>query len=163
MTPELSRPFAVARIGETTRVDVESDTAERDAVAARMGLHAVKALSCRFVLHRGPGQTVQAQGLLAACVVQLCVVTLEPFEADIAEEFSVRFVPDDQLSEEVDIEAEDEIPYAGGTIDLGEAASEQLALALDPFPRRPGVAFLEEDGDAPQNAFAGLAARRLPI
>jgi uncharacterized metal-binding protein YceD (DUF177 family) len=163
MTPELSRPFAVARIGETTRVDVEADAVERDAVATRMGVHAVNALTCRFMLHRGAGQVIQALGSLAARVVQVCVVTLEPFEANIAEEFSVRFVPEDQLSEEVEIEAEDEIPYAGGSIDLGEAASEQLALALDPFPRRPGVAFLEEGEDLPQNAFASLAGRRLPI
>ena len=33
----------------------------------------------------------------------------------------------------------DEIPYEGDRIDLGEATVEQLALGLDPFPRRPGV------------------------
>jgi uncharacterized metal-binding protein YceD (DUF177 family) len=162
MTPEWSRPFAVARVGEATRVDVEADAAERDAVAARMGLHALHALSCRFVLHRGPGQSVQAEGSLSARVEQTCVVTLEVFEALIAEEFAVRFVPEDQVSEEVDIEADDEIPYGGATIDLGEAAAEQLALALDPFPRRPGVEFLEDDDAADDGPFAALARRPRP-
>jgi uncharacterized metal-binding protein YceD (DUF177 family) len=90
------------------------------------------------------------------------VVTLEPFATEVAEEFSVRFVPEDQLSEELDIEAEDEIPYAGATIDLGEATAEQLALALDPFPRRPGVEFLEDEEAADDGPFAALARRPRP-
>lgn len=161
MTPELFRPFAVALVGEATRVLVEASEAERAAVAARMGLPAVEAMSCAFVLARGPGATVRAQGMLAARVVQSCVVTLEAFEADVAEEFAVRFVPEDQLSEALDIEADDEIPYAGGVIDLGEAAVEQLALALDPFARRPGVEFAEDDAAADDGPFAALAGRLL--
>jgi uncharacterized metal-binding protein YceD (DUF177 family) len=159
MTPEMSRPFAVARVGEATRVQVEASEAERAAVAARMGLLSVPAMSCAFVLVRGPGAAVRAQGMLAARVVQTCVVTLEPFEAEVAEAFAVRFVPEDQLSEALDIEAEDEIPYAGGVIDLGEAATEQLALALDPFPRRPGVAFAEDEDAIADGPFAALAGR----
>ena len=34
----------------------------------------------------------------------------------------------------------DTVFYTGGAIDLGEAAAETLALALDPFPRSPGAA-----------------------
>ena len=34
----------------------------------------------------------------------------------------------------------DEIVYEGINIDLGEAAAEQLALSLDPYPRHPGAA-----------------------
>ena len=37
----------------------------------------------------------------------------------------------------------------GATIDLGEATVEQLALALDPFPRKPGIALPEEAAEAP--------------
>ncbi len=51
-------------------------------------------------------------------------------------------------------------PIIDGRIDLGAVALEFLVLALDPYPRKPGVAF---DGvvvgdDAPEaTAFAGLA------
>jgi hypothetical protein len=73
----------------------------------------------------------------------------------------VRFVPEAALTDAVEIEDEDEIPYAGGAIDLGEATSEQLALALDPFPRKPGAAFSNDEAEAPGGPFAALAGRRL--
>jgi uncharacterized metal-binding protein YceD (DUF177 family) len=151
----------VERIGAATRVAVEANEAEREAVARRMGLQALPLLTCEFVLGRGVGPVVQAQGSLRARVVQICVVTLEPFEAEIAEAFAVRFVPEAALSDAVELEEEDEIPYAGSAIDLGEATSEQLALALDPFPRKPGAAFSEDAADAPSGPFGSLAGRRL--
>ncbi|MBV9776353.1 MAG: DUF177 domain-containing protein, partial [Acetobacteraceae bacterium] len=88
-----------------------------------------------------------------------CVVTLDEFEAELTESFTVRFVPEGAESPEIDPEAEDEIPYRGRTIDLGEAVSEQLALALDLYPRRPG-ALLPEAEAAPPGPFAGLGALR---
>lgn len=160
MTPELSRPIMVERIGAATRIEVEANESEREAVARRMGLHALPLLTCAFVLSRGQGPTVQAQGVLRARVVQTCVVTLEPFEAELDEAFAVRFVPEAALNDAVEIEEEDEIPYAGATIDLGEATSEQLALALDPFPRKPGAAFSEDEAEGPSGPFAALASRR---
>jgi uncharacterized metal-binding protein YceD (DUF177 family) len=160
MTPEFSRPVMVERIGAATRIEVEATEAEREAVARRMGLHALPLLTCAFMLSRGRGPAVQAQGALRARVVQTCVVTLEPFEAEVEEAFAVRFVPEEALSDAIELEDEDEIPYAGGTIDLGEAAAEQLALALDPFPRKPGAAFSEDETDAPSGPFASLAGRR---
>ena len=58
-----------------------------------------------------------------------------------------------------DPESIDEIPYEGSTIDLGEAAAEQLALALDPYPHKPGATLPDSD-EAPRNpAFAALAGR----
>jgi uncharacterized metal-binding protein YceD (DUF177 family) len=160
MAPELSRPVAVDRVTDGQRVQVEARPEEREAVARRMGLQAVSMLHCRFDLRREGGQTVQARGTLSARVVQVCVVTLEPFEADLAEEFVVRFVPEGTESETVNVESEDEIPYAGGSIDLGEATSEQLALALDPFPRKPGAVLPDEEPDLAERPFAALAKRQ---
>jgi uncharacterized metal-binding protein YceD (DUF177 family) len=161
MTPELSRPFAVARIGEGASFDVEAKPAELEAVARRMGLERLCALTCRFELQRDGAGTIQARGALRATVVQTCVVTLEPFDAEVAEDFTVRFVPEGQENQDIDIDAEDEIPYAGGTIDLGEAACEQLALALDPFPRKPGVTWADTDEQeqVPAGPMAALRAR----
>jgi len=34
-----------------------------------------------------------------------------------------------------------------GGIDLGEAVAQQLAIALDPFPRAPGVVFTTVDDE----------------
>ena len=54
--------------------------------------------------------------------------------------------------------------YEGGSIDLGEAAAETLALTLDPFPRSPGAAqALKEAGvisEEEAGPFGALAALR---
>lgn len=156
MSPEFSRPFAVARVGEEARVTVEADDAERAAVARRMGVPELLALACEFTLRPGPGRAILAHGVLRARVVQDCVLTLEPFEAAMAETFRLRFVPAEAGAAPFDPEADDEIPYRGGEIDLGEAAAEQLALAIDPFPRKPGARLPapEAERDSPFEALA---------
>jgi hypothetical protein len=55
----------------------------------------------------------------------------------------------------------DEIPTGPGAVaDLGEALAEQLALALDPYPRAPDAALPPEAEEAPASPFARLAALR---
>jgi hypothetical protein len=144
VTPELSRKFAVARIGAGVRFMVEANERERAALASRMGLPAVLALTCRFDLQPAARGVVVASGHLESLVVQSCVVSMEDFEAPVVEDFLARFVPEGQEAPDIDPEAPDEIPYEGTHIDLGEAAAEQLALALPPFPRRPGVVFADD-------------------
>ena len=155
--PEMQRPFPITRIGAGIRFLVESRPGEREALARRMGLLAIDALTCRFDLRRDVGDAIEASGLLLARVTQTCVVSLEAFDADIAESFSVRFVPAGTERDDLDIEADDEIGYEGGVLDLGEATSEQLALALDPFPRKPGVELDPEITLPEAPAFAALA------
>ncbi|MDE2335382.1 MAG: DUF177 domain-containing protein [Rhodospirillales bacterium] len=138
MTPEFSRPERMARPPEEVRV--EANAAECAALARRFGLPAIAALACRFRLAAAAKGAVRAEGELAAVVSQVCVVTGEVFETPVAERFVVRFVPAGTEDPEPDLADDDEIPCAGETMDLGEAAAEQLALALDPYPRAPGVA-----------------------
>ena len=45
-------------------------------------------------------------------------------------------------------------------LDLGEAAAEQLGLALDPYPRQPGAELAAAAEDDESSPFAVLAARR---
>ena len=87
------------------------------------------------------------------------MVTLDEFPQEIGEDFAVRFVPAGTESDE-DPESEDEIPYESGLIDLGEATIEQLALALDPYPRKPGAALPEEAEPEDESPFAALARLR---
>lgn len=155
-TPELHRPRRVSRIGaDGVEVTVEANETERGALAARMGLPAITALRCRFLLVRGSGGRVAATGRLEASVVQTCVASLEDFEATIAEDFAVEFVPEGSESDDPDPELVDEIPYADDAIDLGEATAEQLALSLDPYPRRPDA---ELPGEVSADADPRLAA-----
>jgi len=161
MKTEFSRPLHLDRVGPTgLELTVTANDAECAALAQRMGLPAVRALSCLFRLQPAPGGAVAAEGRLAATVRQVCVVSLEEFETELSEAFAVRFVPAGSESESDDPESVDEIPIAGSTIDLGEAAAEQLALALDPYPRKQGVVLNEKAQAAPENPFARLAALR---
>jgi uncharacterized metal-binding protein YceD (DUF177 family) len=99
-------------------------------------------------------------------VVQACVVTDEPVPGAIEEDVALRFVPEDAAGDdeiELSEDALDTVFYAGGAIDLGEAAAETLALALDPYPRAPGAAtalreagVLSEEEAGPFGALAGL-------
>ena len=161
MTQEFPRPLALEQIGpDGFDISVDADAAECAALAVRMHLPAIQSLSCRFHLRPGTAGTLHATGSLNARITQTCIVSLDDFPSGIAEDFAVRFVPAGTEDEDPDIDSPDEIPFTGPMIDLGEAAAEQLALALDPYPRKPG-AILDADAAAPlENPFARLAALR---
>lgn len=171
-SPELHRPVALGQIGPAgLEREVTATPQECAAIARRLLIPAVSRLACRYRLAQQPGGVVVADGTLAAQVTRECVVSLDEFETELAETFRVRFVPEDQYDAEadpLDLEADDEIPYAGAHLDLGEAAVEQLALALDPYPRKPDAAPPDAaapdeaagDGDPPAaSPFAALARR----
>ncbi len=162
MTPELS----TAELSRVVSVDrlpaglvIEATPAECAALAGRLHIAEVRALTCRWVLRR-QGVIVEAQGALEADVVQSCVVSLEPVEQHVSDRFVVRFVPEGADGEDGDPDAPDELPYRGSSIDLGEAASEQLALALDPYPRRGDAELDPAALDPGGGVFGGLAALR---
>ena len=159
MKPELSRVVQVERL--PPGLTVEATEAECAALAARLRIPAVEAVTCVFALRRRSGAVV-AEGALDARVVQSCVVSLEPVEQAVSERFTLHFVPRGREQGDDDPDSPDEAPYDNGRIDLGEAAAEQLALALDPYPRRPGAALdpvATAEGDEPPSGLASL--RRL--
>ena len=148
MTPELHRPVRIARIGpDGFALRIEASPAECAALAERMLIPTVHALTCTFHLRREGDSVIAAQGHLHARVVQTCVV---------------RFVPAGEESDDPDPEADDELPYEGDVLDLGEAAAEQLGLALDPYPKMPGAVPPEADPEADPHPFAPLASLRKP-
>jgi uncharacterized metal-binding protein YceD (DUF177 family) len=160
MTPEFHHPVSLDRIGaHGLDLTVEANQAECAALAVRMNLPAVLAVSCAFHLIREGRDTVHARGVLRALVTQTCVISLEDFDTPVQEVFQVRFVPSGEETEDIDPEADDEIPFEGNVLDLGEAAAEQLGLALDPYPRMPGVEMPEVEEDPEPHPFAAL--RRL--
>jgi uncharacterized metal-binding protein YceD (DUF177 family) len=168
MSVEFSRRVAVERIataGHPAGHDraVEADAAELAKLATRLQLPAVNALTCRFRLRPTPDDAIAAEGWLDAVVTQTCVVSLDEFTTLVSEHFIIRFVPAGRESDDIDPESEDEIPYNDGVIDLGEAAVEQLALALDPWPRKPDAALPEAVEDEPASPFTALRQKRLPI
>ena len=153
--PELSRRVPADRLDQT--IVVEATPGECVAVAERLGLVNITAIRCQWTLRAGQSGMVQASGRLEAAFTQACVVTLDPFPATVAEDFEVHFILQGFESEDDDPDAPDEVVYDGAAIDLGEATVEQLALALDPYPRKPDAILpaLEDDGRGA--AFAMLA------
>jgi uncharacterized metal-binding protein YceD (DUF177 family) len=163
MTPELPRPLPVDRVGAAgLDFTVTATPAECAAMARRLGVPDVAALSCAFRLRPDPGGVVLAEGRLQARLTQICVVSLDPFPVRLDERFRLRFVPEGREDPELDPESDDEIPYAGVAIDLGEAAAEQLALVLDPYPRKPGADLPAPPQDDAASPFAALARLRRP-
>ncbi len=144
--------------------------AECRALAAVFGLPAIAGLSGVFALSaaKGRGGVIDAELSLTAKLTQICVLSLEPFDSVVAEQEKLRFVSAASLGESADIaqlnqenlEAPDEIPYMGDVIDLGAALAEQLALTLDPYPRKPGAELPAAREDSAANPFAALAAAR---
>ena len=168
--PEFSRQERIDTLGEGPRnLTVTADEAERAALAKRFDLPAIAALEAEFALVR-KGETVSATGRLHAAVTQSCVATGAPVEAAIDEPFRVLFSPlppADGSEEEIELSEEecDVVFYEGGSVDVGEAAAETLALSLDPWPRAPGAeevlkeagVISEDEAQEAASPFAGLA------
>ncbi|MDG2534377.1 YceD family protein [Sphingomonas sp. HITSZ_GF] len=139
---EFSRPQRLDTIGAgENQVHVEAEPGERTLLAERFGLKAIDSLKAEYAIHRD-ARGIIATGHLSARVVQACVITDDPVPATIEEDFAIRFLPEgdgDTGEEDVELGEEDcdIVFYSGGAIDLGEAAAESLALALDPYPRSP--------------------------
>jgi uncharacterized metal-binding protein YceD (DUF177 family) len=144
---EFSRVFPVDKLRDhPAHENIEANEKELKALARRLKIVELKNLEADFQLQRDTtGDTVEVAGKLQATVVQNCVVTLEAFESSVTEEFKAYFARKPAEPEDLDLPVEDErapdpIP-ANGEIDLGELAAQHLSLALDPYPRKPGVVF----------------------
>lgn len=141
---EFSRPVPVEQIGvqETAR-KIAANAAERARLADRFDFVALDRLEAELWLQR-QGSTVRVRGRLVADLTQTCVVTLDPVPASVEQEVNVLFSAgrDDGAAEHViDMAAADPPePIVGGCIDLGETVAQQLAMAVDPYPRSPAAA-----------------------
>ena len=167
MTPEFSRPERLDAIGAGEReVRIAASEAERAALASRFGVLSVERLEA-VVTVRKEAAGIAVRGRVTGAVVQACSVTGVPLAATIDEPVALLFVEalDEQEEIELDAGALDTVEIEGGAVDLGEAAAETMALALDPFPRSPeadatlrAAGVISEDEHRPLGAFDGLKA-----
>lgn len=154
---ELCRPVPLEALAtRSVTVEINATEAERRALAARFGILSVDRLKARVTLSP-EGEEVILEGEIEAAVSQACVVTLEPVESSIASRMSVRYMSREDFAEHIGTEltgddeedfltsgaddmAEDLEPLPAREIDVGEVVAQYLALALDPYPRKAGVA-----------------------
>ena len=175
--PPFSRRVRVdALSAEGLSQTIEASPDERAALAALNRLPAIASLTATFAARRSGRGGVHVTGDVHAEVTQLCVVSLEPFTATVDEPVDARFAPDEEARParrggEAEVEALGELggedppdPIVDGRIDLGALAAEYFALRLDPYPRKPGVAFTppepQEGADSPFAALDELKKKR---
>ena len=169
----LSRRFDIASVREGgTAVRVESTEAERVALATECELPGIDALDAELRVRRDGATGFRVTGSLKARIRQVCVVTLEEFASDLSEPVDVRFAPAAEVealevaqaarpaAQDDEVEPDLPDPIVAGRIDLGALTAEILVLGLDPYPKKPGVAFAEPEAETPDEAASPFAALR---
>lgn len=143
---------------------LSADETTRERVAVFADLRTLRRFEADFVITRR-GNGLKVVGEVTATVGQTCVITLDLVENEVVETVDLIFEPPrDNQPEEVlplDVTADSPEPLYNGTIDLGAIATEFLVLGIDPYPRKPGVAFEEPKAQgATISPFARLAERK---
>ena len=134
------------------QVHVEADERECAWLAQLWKVLGVKQLVADLQIARWKKDGVRIRGRVTGDIVQACVVTLEPVASEIDQEIDQIFVPEgSKLARIVTDEAGEmvldpdgpDLPetFSGDTIDAGALVAELAALAIDPYPRKPGVDF----------------------
>ena len=149
---------------------------ERSRIAAWLNIESLEDLNVSVKLSRSASGRFVYRAHFEADVVQACVVTLEPVPSHLSGDFErsyelapavskagrkrnatpvVALSPDDEDAPEL---------VDSLVIDLAGPILEELSLALDPYPRREGVAFAppEPAESAPNNPFAILKTLKRP-
>lgn len=145
---------------------LEANAAERAALARRFGLPAIDKLQAKLHLQRVHGGTaIRLSGHIDADVTQTCVVSLEPVQNRVEEDFTILYAadaPQDAIAAESDSEESWAEPLPQGGLDIGEVVAQHLSLALDPYPRRaetelPGQPDAAGFAPAKESPFSALA------
>jgi hypothetical protein len=147
-----------------------SDEFARDRIAEGLDVEKIEILSAEMKI--APWlDGFEATGTLLARAVRICGVSLEPFVEQIVEPVILRFVPSGSPNAplppegdmELDLDADDPPDsVAGDSVDLGYFLTEQVALALSAFPRKPGVEFKPPASSGSISPFAALANMKVP-
>lgn len=146
-------------------VVIAPDAGQRARLAEWAAVDAVDHFEARVSLKKFSATRFDYRAEVNADVVQSCVVTLEPVRSHLAFAFSRELhlvraasrLPDDAFGPE---EADDDVPeeITNSRFDIAGPVIEEFALAIDPYPRAPGVVFQPEPepDEGRENPFAAL-------
>ena len=144
---------------------------ERQAISGWLGIEAVDALRATILISRKGNGEYACTATFEADVVQACVVTLEPVRSHLSGEYHrlYRVLPratgrrkkpvEEPRGIEISVHDEDGPELLESPIlDLAAPLLEEISLALDPYPRAPGVSFAPpaEEPEPADNPFAVL-------
>ena len=167
--PPFHHAFELGSLSERgAEIRLAPDAAERARIAEWLGALDVPRLEATVRLQRAGDDLYSYDAELTAEVVQACVVTLEPVPSTHAAHVQRRYrvaasktARRAQTEVSVDAGDDEEAPEAlsGTALDIAAPVLEELSLALDPYPRAPGVTFEppKEEPKPGDNPFAILA------
>ena len=158
-----SVPVRLHQAGAGLERRLEPDAVERAKIAKSLDLASLDAFEADMRLEPHGNVGWRVSGRVRADAVQTCGLTLEPLPVRIDAKFSIPLSEAVETeSDEIDVTLDDDAPdlIEDGQIDLGQYAVEQLALKLDPFPRKPGAEFVQPEEPAEISPFAVLKQLR---
>jgi uncharacterized protein DUF177 involved in 23S rRNA accumulation len=162
----LIRAYELGRLSQTgAEVTVTASDDERAAIARWADVQAVTSFTAKVVLRKLSSTRFALDADLTADIVQSCVVTLDPVDSRIERRFSRELILVEALRQatkvvDIDLTPVDEDgreEIANLRYDLAVPLLEEFVLAIDPYPRAPGVAF-EPPQDASDEAAHPFAA-----
>lgn len=157
-----SEPVRLHQVLGGVKRTLEPDAATRARIVKALDLASLDAFSAEMELAPSPAGW-RLSGRVRASLAQTCGITLEPLPLEIDAPFVLSLAEAvEEDSDEIIITLDDESPdlIENGQIDLGQYAVEQLALRLDPFPRKPGAEFVQPPEPAEISPFAVLKQLR---
>ena len=161
----ISRLYELGRLSQAgDEVVIAPPPDDLSRIAHWAGVDRIDALSAKIDLRKVTPTRFALDVQLEADIVQSCVVTLDPVRSHIARSFTRELFlsPSTQhASKAVDVAPMDEDgreEIASLRYDLAVPVLEELALAIDPYPRAAGVAFEppRDEADSPEHPFAAL-------
>ena len=144
---------------------LSADEATRARIAKVLGLDALQSLQAELKAAAWL-DGVEVDGTWSARITQTCGVTLEPFDSDLSGHIHVRALPEGSAAlggadeHELDLDPDADDPpdaLASDRVELGAYVVEDLSLAVDPFPRKPGAEFEQPEQKGEPSPFAVLA------
>lgn len=165
--PEFSVRIPVDRVPSAgMRERIEADAAARDALAARFSVPAIESLVGDFTIRLlAGGPMIHVSGTLSARLTRSCVVSAAPVPEAVDVDIDVDFAPPGMIDENVELTLADADPpdaIEGDAIDLGELAAQQMALAMDPYPRAPDADLASVIDTLPEGRKAAIDATPTP-
>jgi len=165
LDPPLQHHFDLGGLGQAeTVVAVAAVAGQLPELARWAGVDAVSRFEATVTLRRLSQTRFSYEAELTADVVQACVVTLEPVPARISRTIARELQQAPRLPKEAGeltlSAGDDDVPETilGRDYDLAAPLLEEFVLAIDPYPRKAGVAFApsDEGKETQQNPFAVL-------
>jgi hypothetical protein len=144
----ITHPYELGRLSQAgDEVVIAPGEEDRARIADWAGVDAVDAFTAKIELRKVTPTRFAFDADLVADIAQSCVVTLEPVHTRIERKFSRDLYLTEaaqHVSKEIEIAPVDDDgreEIISLRYDLAMPVLEELVLAIDPYPRAPGVQF----------------------